>query len=97
MEKLIKTHAGAGKLIFEESQPAAEVIYSIGEFQEYDEDVPTVRNTRGRISHAVGHPHWNHMMTLFPGPFTLVLTDGRKLKVLMENLEGSVKGTGAFF
>jgi hypothetical protein len=52
---------------------------------------------RGRITHSVGHPHWNPIISLNPGPFILVMSNGRKLKVVLENLQGSFRGMGDFF
>jgi hypothetical protein len=46
----------------------------------------------GQVSHAEGHPHW-HPLLGHPGPFTLVMSDGRKLKVLLESPEGFFHGT----
>jgi len=47
----------------------------------------------GRVSHAEGHPNWHPVVALHPGPFTLVMSDGRKLKVFLESLEGFFHGT----
>jgi hypothetical protein len=47
----------------------------------------------GRVSNAEGHPDWNPVVGLQPGPFTLVMSDGRKLKVFLESLEGAFHGT----
>ena len=51
MERLIQTHAGHGKLIVEENQPAAEVTYSVGEFQEYE--FPCALEAANRKSHTL--------------------------------------------
>lgn len=101
METLVKQYSGRGKLIFED-KTAAEVTYMIDEFQEsvpdgLGEQVPTLRDRRGRVSHAVGHPDWHPITSLHPGPYTLVMDDGPKLKVFMQNLQGSVRGTGDCF
>jgi hypothetical protein len=72
-----------GELVFEDNQ-AATVNYSLEE-------------RRGRVSHAEGHPDWHPIIALNPGPFTLVLTDGRKLTVTLVNLRGDFQGTGDFF
>lgn len=99
MEKVIERYSGQGKLVFADNE-AATVNYS---FQEFVSDglggqVPTVRDRRGRVSHAKGHPDWHPIVTIHPaGPFTLVLSDGRKLKVSLRNLQGSFQGTGDFF
>jgi hypothetical protein len=101
VEKLIQTYSGLGKLIFEDDQ-AATVTYSIEEFQKFVPDgvggqLPTTRDRRGRVSHAEGHPDWHPITSLHTGPFTLVLSDGRKLKVVLTTSQGSVQGTGDFF
>jgi hypothetical protein len=36
-------------------------------------------------------------VSLHPGPFTLVMGDGRKLKIFLEDSHGSVQATGGFF
>jgi len=94
MEKVIARYRGQGKLILENNE-AATVKYSFEEFQEFDGEVPTLRDRRGRVSHAAGHPDWHPMLSLHP--LTLVLTDGRKLKVILRNLQGDFQGTGDFF
>jgi hypothetical protein len=101
MEKLIQTYSGEGKLIFADNEAAA-VNYSIAEFQNFVPDgmggqLPTTQDRRGRVSHAEGHPDWHPITSLHPGPLTLVLSDGRKLKVILTTSQGSVQGTGDFF
>lgn len=95
-EKLIQRYSGQGKLIFQPNQEAT-VSYLIEEFQGYDGEYPTFRETRGRISHAEGHPNWHPVTLLHSEPITLVLSDGRKLKVFLSDSHGSFKGTGDFF
>ena len=101
MEKLIQRYSGQGKLILENDEAAA-VNYWIDEFQEFVPEgvggqLPTMPDRRGRVSHLEGHPDWHPITSLHPGPFTLVMSDGRKLKVRMTTLQGSVQGTGDFF
>jgi hypothetical protein len=96
MEKLIKQYSGHGQLILDNNE-AVPVSYQIAEFQGYDGDVLTLRNTRGRVAHLEGHPDWHPITFLHPGPFTLVMSDRRKLKVLLITPEGDVQGTGGFF
>jgi hypothetical protein len=101
MEKLIQRYGGQGKLIFENDE-AAVVTYLIEEFQNFVPDglggqLPTTRDRRGRVSHAEGHPDWHPIMSLHPGPFTLVMNDGRKLRVIITAPQGSIQGTGDFF
>jgi hypothetical protein len=95
-EKLIQRYSGQGKLIFQRDQEIT-VNYLIEEFQGYHGEYPTFRDTRGHISNAEGHPDWHPITALHPGPFTLVMSDGRKLKVFMRDLHGSFKGEGDFF
>jgi hypothetical protein len=47
----------------------------------------------GRITNAEGYPNWHPIVSIHPGPFTLVMSDGRKLKVFLESLEGVFHGT----
>jgi hypothetical protein len=96
-EKLIKRYSGQGKLIFEDGSSAI-VKYVINEFQDYTpEGLPTVKDTRGRITHADGHPNWHPITPLHSEPYTLVMEDGSKLKVFLIDSQGSVQGTGPFF
>lgn len=92
-EKFVQQQSGPGKLIFSDNQ-VVEVIYRIGEFVSGATGALT---RRGRISNTEGHPDWHPIISLQPGPFTLVMADRRKLKVTFEDLEGSVRGTGDFF
>jgi hypothetical protein len=101
MEKLIKQYSGQGELIFGGPE-AARVNYRIDEFQEFVSDglggeLPTVRDRRGRVSHAEGHPNWHPIASLHSGPFTFVMSDGRKLKVFLKTEDGFVQGTGDLF
>jgi hypothetical protein len=97
-ERLIQRYGGQGKLIFQDNE-AADVIYRIDEFQAVGSDGLDggQRSKRGRVSHAEGHPDWHPITTLHRGPCTLVLDDGRKLKVLLEDSEGWLQVTGDFF
>jgi hypothetical protein len=47
----------------------------------------------GQVSQAEGHPDWHLLISLHPGPFTLVMSDGRKLKVFLESEKGFFRGT----
>jgi len=95
-EKLIQRYSGQGKLIFENNEAEA-VSYLIEEFQGYDREFPTYLDRRGRVSHAEGHPDWHPITALHSGPLTLVMSDGRKLKVFLEDLKGSFRAMGDFF
>lgn len=102
MERLVKQYSGQGQLIFTEHDGPASVNYRIDEFQEFVPDglggqLPTVRDRRGRVTHAEGHPHWHPLASLHEGPATLVMSDGRKLKVFLKTEDGMVQGTGDFF
>jgi hypothetical protein len=101
METLEKQYKGRGKLIFEDNS-AADVMYAIDEYQEFCSEglggqIHTLRDRRGSVTHAEGHPAWHPTTSLHPGPFTLEMGDGRKLKVLMQNSHGTVQATGDFF
>jgi hypothetical protein len=101
MEKLIQRYTGQGKLVFGNND-AATVNYLIEEFQEFVSDgmggqLPTVRDRRGLISHAEGHPDWHPITFLHSEPYTLIMSDGRKLKVFLRTSQGSFQGTGDFF
>jgi hypothetical protein len=52
---------------------------------------------RGWVWHAEGHPHWHPIVLLTPEPFTLVLEDKRKLKVIVTSEHGAAVSTGEFF
>jgi hypothetical protein len=99
--KLIQRYSGQGQLVFEDDQTAT-VNYLTQEFQEFASDglggqLPTTRFLRGRVTHAVGHPHWHPVAALHSGPLTLVIEDRRKLSVFLEDLQGSFRATGGFF
>jgi hypothetical protein len=100
-ERLIERYIGHGNLVFNGGE-TTEVSYQIDEFQESISDgvggqLPTLRSRRGRVSHVEGHPDWHPITLLQREPLTLVMSDGRKLKVLMRDMEGSVQATGDFF
>jgi hypothetical protein len=83
MEKLTQTYSGPGELIFGENESAA-VNYLIDEFHKFSSDgmggqLPTTRDSRGRITNPHRHPDWHPIASLQSGqPFTLVMSDGRK-------------------
>jgi hypothetical protein len=52
---------------------------------------------KGWVWHAEGHPLWNPIVLLTPEPFTLVLEDKRKLKVILMSEHGAAVSTGEFF
>lgn len=90
-ETPIQHHSGLGKLIFEDDK-ATPVTYEIDEFF----SAGSARNWRGQVSHVEGHPDWHPLTSLNKGPYTLVLSDGRKLKVTLTDPKGSIRGTGEF-
>jgi len=101
MEKSSNTYSGQGELIFGDYE-GVHVNYRIDEFQEsvpdgWGGELPTVRDRRGRVWHAEGHPNWHPIASLHSGPFTLVMSDGRKLKVFLKTADGMFQGTGDFF
>jgi hypothetical protein len=102
MEKLVNQYSGQGRLIRDQNE-SARVKYSIGEFQDFMSDglggyLPGLRDRRGRVSHAEGHPHWHPIIFAnTPEALTLVLEDGRKLKVFLATPDGQVQATGDFF
>jgi hypothetical protein len=101
MEKLLNQYSGQGTLIFD-GNGSASVTYRIDEFQDFISDglggeIPGMKDTRGRVNHVQVHPNWHPLVSVGPGPFTLVLEDGRKLKVIFASLDGSIQGTGDFF
>ena len=101
MERLIAQHSGNGRLTLEDGE-SVRVTYQIDEFQESVSDGasgerPTIPNIRGKVIHGEGHPNWHPIVSLHPGPFTLVMNDGRKLTVVMETEPGAVRGTSGFF
>ncbi len=100
-EKLIQRYGGKGQLVIEDKETIS-VNYLIGEFQEFIPDglggeLPTLRNRRGTITHAEGHQHWHPIATLHTDPLTLILDDGRRLKVFLTDVQGSFKTEDDFF
>ena len=49
---------------------------------------------RGWLWHAEGHPYWHPVVPLDSEPFTLLLEDGRKLKVVLRTEYGAVQAEG---
>ena len=102
MEKLIERYSGQGELIFGENQ-VARVNYQIDEFETFVSDglggeVPMLRYRWGRVTPAVRHSHWHPIVALYSDrPLTLVMSDGRKLKVFLKTEDGVVQGSGDFF
>ena len=101
MEKLVKQYSGQGTVIFDSKQSAA-VTYRIGEYQDFISDgmggrIPGMKDRRGRVNRVQGHSNWHPILSLNPGPVTLVMKDGRKLKVIFASSDGSVQATGDFF
>ena len=52
---------------------------------------------RGWVWHAKGHPYWHPIVPLNSEPFTLLLEDGRRLKVVLRTEHGAVEATSEFF
>jgi|GEM_PF-3661145 hypothetical protein len=100
-QRIVRQYTGQGKLVFDNND-SAEINYQLDEFQEFIPDgaggeLASFKSMRGRVSHVKGHPAWHSVILLNPGPFTLEMTDGRKIKVLFEDAGGSIKTTGGFF
>jgi hypothetical protein len=97
-ERLIQSYSGRGNLVFPDNE-SADVIYRIDEYQDFvtGGQLSGLRSRRGRVSHANGHPDWHPLALAHRSPLTLVMDDGRKLKLLLKNLQGSVEASGDFF
>ncbi len=65
-----------GQLIFRKNESAV-VKYRIDE-----------KTGWGYVWHAEGYPYWHPILRLHRGPFTLVMNNGRKLKVFLKTLDG---------
>jgi hypothetical protein len=84
MEKLMQRISGEGKLIFHDG-----LVATVNHWAE--EEGPG--KWRGQVSHAEGHPDWHPIVSLHTMPFTLVTSDGLKLKVFLESEKGFFHGT----
>jgi hypothetical protein len=84
LEKITRPATEQGILIFNATQTA-----TVNYWAEKDSS----GEWHGRVSHAEGHPDWHPIVAAQPGPFTLVMSDGRKLKVFLDSLKGSFHGT----
>jgi hypothetical protein len=97
MQKLVKQYRGQGTLIFQDNE-SAPVSYRIDELQDFNSDgFAGLKELRGHVNHVQGHPNWHPMAFLDQAPLTLVMDDGRKLKVYLETPDGNVRPTGGFF
>lgn len=101
MEELVKQYSGQGSLIFDDGI-TARVTYHISEYQDFLPDglggtIPGLKDRRGRVSRAEGHPNWHPIVSLYDRPSTLVMNDGRKLKVFLKTSDGAVQCSGDFF
>lgn len=70
---------GPGKLTFRPNE-VADVVCSTDQY--------------GRlwVTHAIGYPGWTHMLLLHPpGPYRLVMDDGREARIYFRNLDGLVE------
>jgi hypothetical protein len=85
MEKPVQHQTEQGQLVFSHKQVATVNYWA----EDYGSD-----GWRGQVSHAEGHPDWHPVVSLHPGPLTLVMRDGRKLEVFLESLQGFFHGTG---
>jgi hypothetical protein len=101
MRKLIKQYGGEGTLIFD-NNGSAPVSYRIDEFQDFISDglggeLPGLKELRGSVNHVQGHPNWHPIAFAEQALLTLVMDDGRKLKLYLRTPEGSVQASGGFF
>jgi hypothetical protein len=48
---------------------------------------------RGRITNAEGYPNWHPIVSIHLGPFTLVMSDGRRIEVFLKSREGLFRST----
>jgi hypothetical protein len=101
MKKLVKQYSGQGTLIFKDNE-SAPVNYRIDEFQDFEPDgsggeLPGFKEMRGRVNHIQGHPNWHPLAFTEQAALTLVMDDGRKLKVYLETPDGQLRPTGGFF
>lgn len=101
MQKLVRHYSGQGTLVFRDKESVA-VSYRIDEFQDFYSDgfggkKPGLKELRGSVNHVQGHPNWHPMAFLEQLPLTLVMDDGRKLKVYLKTPDGSIQATGGFF
>jgi hypothetical protein len=83
LEKSMEPETEEGNLILEDGQTAT---------VDYWAEQDASGGWHGRVSHAEGDPNWHPMVSVNPGPFTLVMRDGRKLKVFLDSLKGSFHG-----
>jgi hypothetical protein len=90
--ELIRSYGDGGVLISEHGE-SVPVRYWIDEYQDFGPDgKPTTSlQRRGRLSNIPGHCATQAIASLQRGPFTLVLSDGRKLNVWLQDLNGSVQ------
>jgi hypothetical protein len=101
VKRLIRKYHGQGQLIFEDDQVAV-VKYRLDEFRDFVPDglggeLAMTQDRRGHVSHLEGSPDWHPITPLHHDPLTLVMSDGRKLKVLVMTDGGAIHATGDFF
>lgn len=73
---------GAGTLFFKDNESAAVKC----EFWQSESGL------RGTLTHAEGHPSWHPILSEHTaGPYRLVMSDGLKLQVIFENLNGHIR------
>jgi hypothetical protein len=90
MEKTIREYTGNGEVIT--MRGAIRVAYYIREYH-----CDGRGGFSGRITNVEGHSSFHPIVPLSPDPYTLVMEDGRKLGVIVQDESGSLKGTGYFF
>lgn len=60
-------------------------------------ELPGFKEMRGQVKHVQGHPNWHPLAFTEQAALTLVIDDGRKLKVYFETPDGGVRPSGGFF
>ncbi len=92
-ERLIGEYIGRG-FVLDSNQinhPADYRLYVYQEFHESSKEprwVPGTRSTRGQVSLE---------RLLLPGGYELLLEDGKRLKIIIQNMGGEFQGTSPFF
>ena len=60
-------------------------------------ELPGLKELQGSVNHVQGHPNWHPIAFAEQALLTLVMDDGRKLKLYLRTPEGSVQASGGFF
>jgi len=87
--KQVETITGNGRVRL--TDRTAAVNYVIRVFQEFDDEVPLLKNAKGRLN--LPHGDVAHAM-MDRDPIQLLLQDGRAAKILFIDLDGNFQVTG---